>query len=549
MQAEVRKIQLTQLGNLIDPYNKDNAYTYNFTGFELESDETNKIDPTLGATYLSTIVNSYEKCLITLTWLILKKSGVNYGLRLIRTTYTIKTHVNYISKTATEFFSTGMYVNDIVDSNIANSNFRPVCNAPTRYYWHPYKKLFFYIDTVNAEKYLVFTCIPYTSTPITSCDVNFGTGNSVFGRFKITGMTIGSKTVTKFNDAITFSKTGIEMAYVSVKVLEGGKYYDSIYRMNFPDSCTAGSTVSMGDLVYSREGTINSLGITYLVAIHNVGIGFVIDGVKGIMISHMDLAGVFKKTEPISGTDTWKLYQMGIDSGDPPPVFAIPDSNKMKLYRVTNIATEIFSNNSLNLYDNPADVGRFHFMTVQAGACNGINGDYNKISIHYINLETNIVDMCVTETKDGVCGNGILEGGEECDDGNNFVAGLKPDANRLGDGCSEVCKIEDGWRCSNVPYSTKTQCKPNECGDSFINTEDPEFENCDDGNLESGDGCNITCQKERGWFCPLPGLACIKVCSNDKLDSYPGPPLYWEPYHEECDDGPGAFISDDGNLL
>ena len=37
------------------------------------------------------------------------------------------------------------------------------------------------------------------------------------------------------------------------------------------------------------------------------------------------------------------------------------------------------------------------------------------------------------------CGNGYLEGGEECDDG--FP--------RNGDGCSALCKIEAGWNCWN----------------------------------------------------------------------------------------------------
>ena len=163
-------------------------------------------------------------------------------------------------------------------------------------------------------------------------------------------------------------------------------------------------------------------------------------------------------------------------------------------------------------------------------------------------------DKCVRM----ICGDGlVVQKGdtdkcpdcEECDDGNNFVEGITDPYKREGDGCSPDCKIELGWRCTNDPYSTRTLCKPNECGDSFINPEDPEFENCDDGNLKSGDGCSSICRKERGYFCPLPGEECKLVCTNDKLDSYPGPPLYWEPYHEECDDGPDNLVSGDGNLL
>lgn len=35
------------------------------------------------------------------------------------------------------------------------------------------------------------------------------------------------------------------------------------------------------------------------------------------------------------------------------------------------------------------------------------------------------------------CGNGLLDGGEDCDDGDTDD----------GDGCSRVCDVEDGWAC------------------------------------------------------------------------------------------------------
>jgi cysteine-rich repeat protein len=39
------------------------------------------------------------------------------------------------------------------------------------------------------------------------------------------------------------------------------------------------------------------------------------------------------------------------------------------------------------------------------------------------------------------CGNGVVEGAEECDDGDTVD----------GDGCSSACKIERGWSCSGNP--------------------------------------------------------------------------------------------------
>ena len=97
-----------------------------------------------------------------------------------------------------------------------------------------------------------------------------------------------------------------------------------------------------------------------------------------------------------------------------------------------------------------------------------------------------------------VCGNGKLTSDETCDDGN------KND----GDGCSANCKtIEPGWAC-RVPGQ---RCVPI-CGDSVIMKG---IETCDDGNAVSGDGCSSTCQLEPGSTCPEVGKPCIKsVCGN-----------------------------------
>ena len=45
-----------------------------------------------------------------------------------------------------------------------------------------------------------------------------------------------------------------------------------------------------------------------------------------------------------------------------------------------------------------------------------------------------------------VCGNGVLECGEECDDGNDAS----------GDGCSDACVVEEGYLCDTSLY-------PNAC--------------------------------------------------------------------------------------
>jgi len=47
-----------------------------------------------------------------------------------------------------------------------------------------------------------------------------------------------------------------------------------------------------------------------------------------------------------------------------------------------------------------------------------------------------------------VCGDGVIEGSEECDDGDTVD----------GDGCSSTCTIESGWGCSGAPSSCTEIC-------------------------------------------------------------------------------------------
>eukprot|EP00977_Amphora_coffeiformis_P026373 scaffold25842_cov198-Amphora_coffeaeformis.AAC.28 len=71
---------------------------------------------------------------------------------------------------------------------------------------------------------------------------------------------------------------------------------------------------------------------------------------------------------------------------------------------------------------------------------------------------------------DGCCGNGIVETPEEqCDDGNIID----------GDGCNSMCQLES---------------LPQDCGDGVMQGN----EQCDDGNNDNGDGCSATCVEE---FC------------------------------------------------
>ena len=120
-------------------------------------------------------------------------------------------------------------------------------------------------------------------------------------------------------------------------------------------------------------------------------------------------------------------------------------------------------------------------------------------------------DGCTNQCTLPVCGDSIVQTGEECDDGNT--------ANN--DGCSSSCKNEvcgdgitqtgeecdDGNTANNDGCSSA--CKTESCGDGTVQT----GEECDDGNTTDGDGCSATCTVEPS-------------CGDGNVDA-----------GEECDDG------------
>ncbi|HWO26402.1 MAG TPA: DUF4215 domain-containing protein [Kofleriaceae bacterium] len=109
--------------------------------------------------------------------------------------------------------------------------------------------------------------------------------------------------------------------------------------------------------------------------------------------------------------------------------------------------------------------------------------------------EFNNNGVCAPDDGGGepVCGNGVVEDGEECDDGNTSN----------DDACHNDCTL-----CPPTPGS---------CGDGVL---DP-GEECDDGNHTDGDGCSSLCKLP-----PPPPPPSGPVCGNGVVE--PG---------EECDDG------------
>ncbi len=158
--------------------------------------------------------------------------------------------------------------------------------------------------------------------------------------------------------------------------------------------------------------------------------------------------------------------------------------------------------------------------------CDGETGRNNLIQNHNWTINDNGKD-CTNPCPAPVCGDGHVDPGEECDDGNTIN----------GDGCSSTCTIEQNPVCGNGIVENGEQCDDGNningdgcsttctvelggyCGDGHL---DP-GEECDDGNNTNGDGCSATCQQE-----DIAGY-----CGDGHLD--PG---------EECDDGNN--ISGDG---
>jgi len=98
-----------------------------------------------------------------------------------------------------------------------------------------------------------------------------------------------------------------------------------------------------------------------------------------------------------------------------------------------------------------------------------------------------------------------VRGFEQCDDGNTTS----------GDGCSDMCRFEPGSFCPGPGVL----CKKTVCGDGLKQG----GEACDDGNVVAGDGCSPTCQTEP--VC-VGTSGCTSACGDGlKLPS------------EECDDG------------
>ena len=146
-------------------------------------------------------------------------------------------------------------------------------------------------------------------------------------------------------------------------------------------------------------------------------------------------------------------------------------------------------------------VGGDHLITVRVGS--GLCADRAMVSVRCVGI---------------ACGNGTIDPGETCDDGNRTD----------GDACPGDCKLPG---CGNGKIDQGETCDPpgtpvcdmhchvlSGCGNGIL---DP-GEECDDFNTVAGDGCSPTCtlepvcgngQVEPGEECEPPGASgCNEIC-------------------------------------
>jgi fibro-slime domain-containing protein len=127
---------------------------------------------------------------------------------------------------------------------------------------------------------------------------------------------------------------------------------------------------------------------------------------------------------------------------------------------------------------------------------------------------SNIVEQAGDTASGPICGDGLIDATEGCDDGNA----------KSGDGCDGNCKVEHGYSCTKAGKPCTSTLV---CGDGAPGPD----EACDDGNADSGDGCSATCTVELGFACATYGKPCTPTttpaeCGNGTTE-----------FGETCDDG------------
>lgn len=146
----------------------------------------------------------------------------------------------------------------------------------------------------------------------------------------------------------------------------------------------------------------------------------------------------------------------------------------------------------------------------------------------------------------GICGDGALDDGEECDDG---------EANGDTKACTSACKaaacgdalVQEGVeQCDDGNAENNDACldtcEDASCGDGFVQEG---VEACDDGNDDDADECSNACSLascgdgvvQVGEACDDGDMIDTNACTNMCMDASCGDAIIYEGV-EACDDGP-----------
>lgn len=160
---------------------------------------------------------------------------------------------------------------------------------------------------------------------------------------------------------------------------------------------------------------------------------------------------------------------------------------------------------------------------------------------------TNNADYCTNTCENTVCGDGIRQIWEECDDGNAVQNDACSNACRkpfCGDGIVQGAEQCDDGNAKNTDNCTNA-CEVAHCGDGYVQN----GEECDDGNKMHNDACNNSCKAtfcgdgllQSGEECDDGNASNMDSCTNACMLPVCGDGMLHE--GEECDDG--NIIDDD----
>jgi cysteine-rich repeat protein len=148
-------------------------------------------------------------------------------------------------------------------------------------------------------------------------------------------------------------------------------------------------------------------------------------------------------------------------------------------------------------------------------------------------------DGCHNDCTEGLCGDGAVDDGEQCDDGNDN------DHDECSNDCTSGCGngiVNTGEQCDDGNENNNDGCRNNcttpSCGDGIVDS----GEQCDDGNTNNDDACRNNCTQvscgdgvlDSGEQCDDGNDNDNDACSNDCTNGCGNGIVNTG---EECDDG------------